>query len=285
MAGLGSFQGVIQLTLPETTTYNRCIRPLLPISRVRAVDQVSRRMSTKIEGVHYSMSGKSKFYICALSLVLSLILSTAAFGQAAAAPSSAGSPAAGGSNALPPGPAKIGIVNIQDAIIATNEGKKEFDALQTRFAPKQGELKTLNDEVEAMKKDLQAKGDKLNDDERTKQLKTLETKQKTLQRNYDDAQSEFQQAEQEVVNRIGGKMLSVLEKYANKNGYTVVIDVSNPNTPVLWANSGTIITKDLVDAYNAESPVAAPAAPAPRPSGAAANRTPSGGASTPKKPR
>src|SRR5215472_9540436 len=224
------------------------------------------------------MSGKLKFHILALSLALSTIL-CAAPGTATGASSSAAGPNSG----------KIGIVNIQDAIIATNEGKKEFDALQQRIAPKQNELKNLNDEVENMKKDLQAKQDKLNEDERNKQVKNLEVKQKTLQRNYEDAQNEFQQAEQEVVNRIGGKMLNVLEKYAKTNGYAVILDVSNPQTPVLWASQGTNITKDLVDAYNAESgvpaaPGAKPAAPAPKPSGAAANRTPAGGATTPKKP-
>ena len=236
------------------------------------------------------MSGTSKLHIFALSLGLSIVLTASALAQApqtAAANNSANAAASSGTGATLN--AKIGIVNIQDAIIATNEGKKEFDALQSRFAPKQNELKGLNDEVENMKKDLQAKGDKLNEDERNKQVKNLEVKQKTLQRNYEDAQNEFQQAEQEVVNRIGGKMLNVLEKYAKTNGYAVILDVSNPQTPVLWASQGTNITKDLVDAYNAESgvpaaPGAKPAAPAPKPSGAAANRTPAGGATTPKKP-
>lgn len=282
MNDLRGSKRMIGLTMPETTTYNQHIRPSLQVSRVQAGEQASRRISKRIEGVNYPMSGKSKLYICALSLGLSMILSTAAFGQAAAAASPAAS-AASSSPAASTGSAKIGIVNIQDAIVATNEGKKEFDALQTRFAPKQNELKTLNDEVEGMKKDLQAKGDKLNEDERTKQVKNLEVKQKTLQRSYEDAQNEFQQAEQEVVQRIGGKMLSVLEKYADRNGYSVILDVSNPQTPVLWANKGTNITKELVDAYNAESPVAAPAAPA-KPSGAAANRAPSGAGATTKKP-
>jgi len=236
------------------------------------------------------MSGTSKLHIFALSLGLSIVLTASALAQApqtAAANNSANAAASSGTGATLN--AKIGIVNFQDAIIATNEGKKEFDALQSRFAPKQNELKGLNDEVENMKKDLQAKGDKLNEDERNKQVKNLEVKQKTLQRNYEDAQNEFQQAEQEVVNRIGGKMLNVLEKYAKTNGYAVILDVSNPQTPVLWASQGTNITKDLVDAYNAESgvpaaPGAKPAAPAPKPSGAAANRTPAGGATTPKKP-
>jgi outer membrane protein len=230
------------------------------------------------------MFGTSKTQILALALALS---------PAVAAVASAQSPAATPAPAANTGPVptKIGIVNIQDAIIGTNEGKKEFDALQAKFSPKQAELKTLNDEVENLKKQFQAQSDKLSDDERASRAKTIEAKQKILQRNYDDAQTEFQQAEQEVVNRIGSKMLTVLEKYANTNGYAVVLDVSNPQTPVLWANQGTIITKELVDAYNTANPSAAPApkssgatAPAAKPPAARPPATSATPAATPKKP-
>ena len=174
--------------------------------------------------------------------------------------------------------------------MATEEGKKEFDALQQKFSPKQVELKTMNDDVENLKKQLQAQSDKLSDEERNNRVKTLTDKQKGLQRNYEDAQAEFQQAEQEVVNRIGSKMLKVLEKYAKDNGYSIVLDVSNPQTsPVLWATQGTVITKELVDAYNVENPVAA-SAPAPKPAGTAGTRPaapaakPAAPSATPKKP-
>ncbi len=227
------------------------------------------------------MPGTLKMRILALSLGLSTLFTAAALAQAAAGKAPAGAPAS-----AEPAPTKIGIVNIQDAIFASNEGKKEVDALQQKFSPKQAELKNLNDEVENLKKQFQAQGDKLNDEERASRAKEIETKQKTLQRNYEDAQSEFQQAEQEVLNRIGGKMLTVLEKYAKAHGFAVVLDVSNPQTPVLWASQGTVITKELVDAYNAENPATAPAAkPA---AGAAAARPaaprPTAPAPTPKKP-
>jgi hypothetical protein len=84
-----------------------------------------------------------------------------------------------------------------------------------------------------------------------------------------------------VVNRVGTKMLDVLSKYAQDNGYLVVLDVSNPKTPVLFANPGTNITKELVDAYNAQSGVAAPAV---KPAGATAPRPTTPAPTTPKKP-
>jgi Skp family chaperone for outer membrane proteins len=194
-----------------------------------------------------------------------------------------------GAPASAPAGTKVAIVNIQDAIANTNEGKKELEALQQKFTPKQTELKTQNDEVENLKKQLQAQGDKLSDDERNNRVKSIEVKQKALQRNFEDAQNEFQQAEQEVVNRLGKKMLDVLEKYAKTNGYAMVLDVSNPQTPVLYASPAANITKELVEAYNAEVPVAAPptrpaAGNPPRPSGTTA-RPPAGTAPTPKKPQ
>lgn len=220
------------------------------------------------------MFGSSKLNILALAVGLSTLFSSAALAQAAAAP--ANSPSA-------TTPTKIGIVSIQDAILATNEGKKETETLNQRFSPKQAELKTLNDEVENLKKQLQAQGDKLSDEEKNTRVRTLEVKQKNLQRSFEDAQNEYQQASQEMVNRIGSKMLTVLEKYAKANGYSVILDVSNPQTPVLWASQGSNITKELVDAYNAESPVAAPAAPKPGATNKPAAPAPRP-AATPKKP-
>jgi outer membrane protein len=226
----------------------------------------------------------AKSRIQALILSLSIAFGTAAFAQGAAA-----APATNPAAPAGPVPTKIGVVNIQQAIGESAEGKKEIDALQQKFNPKQAELKGLNDELDNLKKQFQAQADKLSDDEKSSKAKTIDSKQKALQRNYEDAQAEFQQSEQEVINRIGAKMLTVLEKYANANGYAVVLDVSNPQTsPVLWATQGTVITKELVDAYDAANPVAgAPAKPAagastPRPSTAPAR--PATPAPTPKKP-
>jgi len=218
-----------------------------------------------------------KMYMTVLGLGLSALITSGAVAQAAAAPANAPSAAPAGT--------KIAIVNIQEAIAATNEGKKEFESLQQKYSPKQAALKTQNDEVESLKKQLQTQGDKLSDEERNSRVQTLEVKQKTLQRNVEDAQAEYQQDTQQVVNRIGSKMLNVLEKYAKTNGYAMVLDVSNPQSPVLYASTSTNITKELVDAYNSEFPVAAPAAKAPGAKPAAKTTPPSAPRpTTPKKP-
>jgi outer membrane protein len=213
-------------------------------------------------------------YINTRVLSLALVLVWGISGARAQAPA-AGSPAGN----------KVGIVSIQDAIANTNEGKKELDALQQKFAPRNAALQSQNEELESLKKQLQTQGDKLSDEERGNRVRSATEKQKSLQRSAEDFQNEVQTAEQEILNRLGKKMLDVLEKYARANGYAVVMDVSNPQTPILYANPGTNITKNLIEAYNAESSAApAPKPAATKPAGAAASRPPASGAPTPKKP-
>jgi outer membrane protein len=107
----------------------------------------------------------------------------------------------------------------------------------------------------------------MNEDARATLLKSIESKQKVLQRTGEDAQNDFQQQQNEVAQRILQKMAPVIDKYAKSNGYGLLFDSSNPwpQGPLLWATSGVDLTKTIVDAYNAQSGVAAPVRPAGSP--------------------
>src|SRR5438270_13790690 len=189
------------------------------------------------------------------TLSVAALLSAGAVAQTAAtnaAPSST-------TNSVIAGPNKLAIINIQAAIANTNEGQRDLDALQKKFEPKQIELKSLSDEVDNLKKQLAAQTEKLNDDERNRRVQTIESKQKTLQRNLEDAQNDYQTQSNEIAQRIGSKLMQSLDNYAKQNGYAVVIDVSSQQSPVLWAAQSVDITKPVIDAYNVVSGVAAPA--------------------------
>jgi outer membrane protein len=155
---------------------------------------------------------------------------------------------------------KVGIINIQQAIQLTNEGKRDLEALDKKFEPQRTTLQSLQKEVQGMQDQLKTQGDKLNEEARAKLVRDIETKQKSLQRQLEDAQGEYQGAQGELVNRIGGKLMEVLDKYAKANGYAMILDVSNPQSPVLWASAPIDVTQEIATAYNATSNVPAPAA-------------------------
>jgi Skp family chaperone for outer membrane proteins len=184
-----------------------------------------------------------------------------------------GTAAAANPAAAPTATTRLGIINIQNAIVMTNEGRRDFEALQKKFEPTQTTLNNLNTEIENLKKQLQTQSDKLNDQTRADMVKNIETKQKTLQRQAEDAQADFQGQQNEIANRIGGKLLEVLDKFAKQNGYSVILDVSSQQSPVLWAAQTSDVTQEIVNSYNAQSSVPPPApgsGAAARPAGAAA---------------
>jgi outer membrane protein len=121
----------------------------------------------------------------------------------------------------------------------------------------------MNDEVESLKKQLSAQGDKLNDDSRGTLVKQVEDKQKKLERSVQDARDDAQAQQNEIAQRILQKMAPIIVKYAGDKGFGLIMDTSNPwpQGPVLWAGPSVDITKAIVDAYNAQSGVPAPTRP------------------------
>jgi outer membrane protein len=161
---------------------------------------------------------------------------------------------------IPPALAdKIGIVSIQSAIIGTNDGQKDLQVLAKKFDPKKNELKSLGDEIDGLKKQLETQGPKLNDEARATLSRQIDMKQKTLSRAQEDAQNDFAEQQNEIVQRILQKLLPVIDKYANDSGLTLVVEASKPwpDSPVLWARPSIDITKAVVDIYNAQ-PTASP---------------------------
>jgi len=198
-----------------------------------------------------------------VALLFAVVLSLAALAQtgtAAAAPASAAAPVA---TAPLPGVNKVGIINIQGAILASNEGRRDLEALDKKFDPKRTELKNLNTEIEELKKQLNTQGDKMNEEARANLVHSLETKQKNMQRQSEDAQNEYQQQQSEIAQRILQKMAPVIDKFAKDNQFSLLIDVSQPwpQGQVLWFGANTDVTKAVVDLYNAQSGIAAPPAP------------------------
>ena len=192
------------------------------------------------------------------SIVLLVLASMAIMAQTTpAAPSSApqASPLATSTGT------KVGVIDMQGAIAGSNEGQRDFEALAKKFEPRRVELQKLNTEIEDSKKQLNVQGDKMSPDAHDNLVKSIETKTKSLQRSAEDAQNEFQQQQNEIAQRILQKMAPVITKYVADNGYGLVIDASAPwpQGPVVLAAPSMDITKNVVDAYNAQSGVPAPA--------------------------
>ncbi len=160
--------------------------------------------------------------------------------------------------AAPAPPSKIAVVAFQIAVAQTNEGQRTFGDLEKKFQPKQDQLKSLSTEIDNLTKQLQTQGATLTDAQRNERSSAIETKKKQLERDADDAKSDFQQQMNDLYQGLASKVYDVMQSYAQQQGYTMILDISQQGSPVLFASTDTNITKAVIDAYNVKSGVPAP---------------------------
>jgi outer membrane protein len=238
----------------------------------------------------YSQSGHKqelKEFLNQMKRSLSLVCMLAStLGASALAQTAAEPPSAPGAPAVtaPAGPTKIAVIQFEAVVGQTNEGQRAFAELNTKYQPKQQQIKAESDEVDTLKKDLQTAGDKLSDTERQTRLRTIDEKEKTLQRNVEDARNDFSGEMNEKFGGIAQKVATVMTQYAQQNGYTLILDAGSQQqqqqSPILWAAESTNISEAVLQAYNKQSGVPAPppGTAAPRPGATTARpttRTPS----------
>ncbi len=191
----------------------------------------------------------------ALPALLALLITSAAWGQAGAAP--------GG---------KVAVINIQSAITGTSEGKQAAAELQSQFTPRQNELDTLRKKIDDLQNRMRNGATTLSDEEKARLQREGESSTRVFQRKQQEMQDDANDAQREVVDRIGRKMLEVIDKYSKENGYSVVFDISAQNTPVVYAANQNDITQEIVKLFDQAYPVKASATPrpaAPKPAPAA----------------
>ncbi|MGD1091763.1 MAG: OmpH family outer membrane protein [Bryobacteraceae bacterium] len=162
---------------------------------------------------------------------------------------------------------KVGVIQAQSALISTKDGQKAVAELDTRLAPRKKDLERKQAEIKDLQDKLQRGGNAMAEPARNDLMRSIDLKTKSFNRDMEDAQAESQQEQRKLLDDLSQKMMAVIDKYAQSNGYSLILDVSNPNTPVLYAANAVDITKEIIDLYDksASSPAAAPAKPAAAP--------------------
>ncbi len=169
------------------------------------------------------------------------------------------------------GPNKVGVIQVQSALVATRDGQKAAKELEDRMAPRKKELDAKQAEIRDLQERLQKGGNTLSDSAKEDLTRNIDQKTKSFNRQVEDAQAELEHEQQKVLQQLGQKMMQVIDKYAQEKGFSVILDVSSQNTPVLYASNTVDITKDIIDLYDKANPLAGSAAPA-APAAAAAPR-------------
>jgi Skp family chaperone for outer membrane proteins len=212
------------------------------------------------------------------------MMSAVGMAQAPAAPAPAtptpASPAATPAAPVVPQaiPAKIALVAFEQAVFSTNEGQRAVLEVQKKYEPQKTKIDTLSNEIDGLKKQLGSLPATATAEDRASKQRVIDTKDKELQREAEDAQASYNAELQEAYGKVAAKVSVTLKNYVSQNGFTLLLDVSNQSSAVMWALPSTDVTDAVIQAYNTSSGVAAPPPAAP-----SANR-PSGGTNTTPRP-
>jgi len=161
-----------------------------------------------------------------------------------------------------PAAAKVGVLNVQAAIASTAEGKQSSAELQSQFAARQTELETLNKQINDLRQRLQAGQNTLSQEEQARLTRQGESLAKQAQRKQDEYNEDVQAALGDVRERIGRKMLDVLDRYARENGYSAIFDTSSQAQVIIYASNQADVTQDIIRLFDQAYPVKASATPA-----------------------
>jgi len=157
---------------------------------------------------------------------------------------------------------KIGVVDMQGALLTTKDGQKAAEELKAKFGPKETELNKRSQELQAKQEQYKKAANTLSDAAKADADREIQTLTKNLQREADDAKADFQAEEQRLLGGIMDKMRAVLDKYAADNQLTMIVDISSQPNNLLYANEASNITKAVIALYD-KGVVPAPTSPAP----------------------
>ena len=154
---------------------------------------------------------------------------------------------------------KIVIVDFERAVVESAEGKKASEKFNATFKAKQDDLEKRQKDIDESTKKLQNGARTLTDAAKAEIQKDIDRKNTDLQRLNEDAQKELQALRDELLRPIAEKATALMNALAAEQGYTLVVDISNPQTNVAFSNPKYDVTGELVKRIDAAPPAASEA--------------------------
>jgi len=146
---------------------------------------------------------------------------------------------------------KVGVVNLQRALLETAELKKASAALEAKYKPRQSEIEKIRKELEDLQQKLQSLAGKLTPQAEQEMTLQAQRKQRDLQRLSEDLQTDVDEERNEILTKTGQRMREIINKLAEAKGLDVVIDVGN----TLYFKPALDLTQEATAAYDKAYPV------------------------------
>ncbi len=145
------------------------------------------------------------------------------------------------------GNTKIGVVDLQQVIANSKQGKEATAKLKKEYEKKKAEVDKKRAEVQRLREELEKKSALLS--EKAKKAKQDEYREalRELQHLIDDSKSDLRLKENELRQQLLKQAVSVVQKLAKEKGYGLVIDMSGG---VVYADPSLNISKEALKRFD-----------------------------------
>jgi outer membrane protein len=147
---------------------------------------------------------------------------------------------------------KVAIVNLQKAVLESDEIKKAGADMDAKFKPRQQAAQKIEQELQGIQQQLQNGQGKLTPQAEADLQATGTRRQRELQHLSDDLQTDVTAERNDILQKASVKMQEVVKKVAEEKGFDMVVDTQT----TIYFKPAMEITADVLAAYNKAHPAA-----------------------------
>jgi outer membrane protein len=145
---------------------------------------------------------------------------------------------------------KIAVIDMQRVVRTSTAGQKAVENLNIKFESLQKQLREKQDEIKALKEELEKKGPLMNEVARAEKEREYRKALRDFKEESDDAQFEMRQAESKSMEPILKELEKIVNRIGREDRYTLILET---NMPGIYYNDTSIdITDEVIKVYDNE---------------------------------
>ena len=145
--------------------------------------------------------------------------------------------------------AKIGVLNSQDVLEKSGEGKKVIARLQEKDKQNQATVAKLDDEIRTIQTKLNTQRITLTEDAIMQLTSDLEKKNTDRKRLAEDSYSGMQELTQRLFKKVQDELIPIVEGLGKERGLDMIFDLAKSGA-VYW-NPANDLTAEVIKRYDA----------------------------------
>ncbi len=145
--------------------------------------------------------------------------------------------------------AKIGVVNSQQVLERSEEGKKAIARLQELDRTQQGKITKLDEEIRQLETKLNTQRLTLTNEAIIQLTSDIEKKRTDRKRQAEDAMRELQDLRLRLFQKVQNELLPIIEGIGKERGLELILDLGNSGA--IYFNPTIDLTEEVIRRYNA----------------------------------